>query len=82
MSGSEIDVRAYVDEDFMSTPAQTANLVRMLMRRLKRLVTIRDKCSELLNTEGARLLNKAIYSTYCDCLNMGLGEEARSIIKG
>ena len=63
------------------SPTATEELVKGLLRRLKRLVIIRERCSELLNTEGMWLINQAIFATYRDCRSLGLGEESLELIR-
>ena len=75
-----IDIDTLYQTVYPSTPAATADLVRMLLRRLKRLYNIQTRCSELLNTEGMYLVNMAIYSTFSDCRALGIGEEANTIL--
>jgi hypothetical protein len=54
------------------------------LARLARFVALREQyvgiADEDLNL--ARLLNKCIYSSFCDCLDLGVGEEARTILRG
>jgi len=49
--------------------------------RLERLLRVRREHSALANSNDwwGKLLNKAIYSTYCDCIELGVGEDARSL---
>ncbi len=49
--------------------------------RLERLLRIRREHAALSHSSDwwAKLLNKAIYSTYCDCIELGVGEDARSL---
>ena len=75
-----IDIDTLYQTAYPSTPAATADLVRMFLRRLKRLYNIQTRCSELLNTEGMYLVNMAIYSTFSDCRALGIGEEANTIL--
>lgn len=65
---------------YSENPQASADLVRMLLRRLRRLHNIQSRCSELLNTEGMYLINRTIYSTYADCRALGICEEANVIL--
>ncbi|MCL4467259.1 MAG: hypothetical protein M1401_10680 [Chloroflexi bacterium] len=50
--------------------------------RMERLLRLSDQNATLLKPEEweSRLLQKAIYSTYCDCLALGMGREARDLL--
>ncbi len=52
---------------------------RFFLMRLERLLRLREEYESLLDADDweTRLLTKAIYSTYCDCLQLGVGAEAR-----
>ncbi len=49
--------------------------------RLERLLRVRREHAALANSNDwwAKLLNKAIYSTFCDCIELAVGEDARSL---
>ncbi len=49
--------------------------------RLERLLRVRREHAALASSSDwwAKLLNKAIYSTFCDCIELGVGEDARSL---
>lgn len=49
--------------------------------RLERLLRVRREHMALSASSDwwAKLLNKAIYSTYCDCIELGVGEDARNL---
>jgi hypothetical protein len=55
-------------------------LAEWFLRRLARLVQIRTSWAGRLSSQEECLLGKAIYSTYMDCLALGRGPEARSIL--
>lgn len=50
--------------------------------RLERLLRVRREHAALstANDWWAKLLSRAIYSTYCDCIELGVGEDARSLL--
>jgi|GEM_PF-4923450 len=50
------------------------------LRRLNRLLRLRYEQSPQLNAEGVRLLDWAIYSTYCDCVDMNVGQNAQKLL--
>jgi hypothetical protein len=52
----------------------------LFIRRLERLIRLRREYRDDLNPLGLRLLDRAIYSTYQDCLVYGAGEEVRTIV--
>ncbi len=51
--------------------------------RLARLLTLRREHGETIPAEDwrAKLLNKATYSTYCDCMEAGVGNDARVLFQ-
>jgi hypothetical protein len=51
------------------------------LERLNRLLRLRQEQGEQLNPEGVRLLDRAIYSTYCSCIDMGIAQEAQRLIR-
>lgn len=52
--------------------------------RLERLVALRDRLSSQRGEPSwlERALNKAIYSTFMDCVAQGVGEEAKAVLQG
>ncbi len=52
----------------------------LFVRRLERLVRLRREYSEDLNPLGLRLLDRAINSTYNDCLDYGAQDEIKGIV--
>jgi len=52
------------------------------LARLGRLLRLREEYEALLRPEDweSKLLPRAIYSTYCDCLQLGVGREARELL--
>jgi hypothetical protein len=67
-------------------PSETLDLVPsgrlgdLFTRRLRRLIGIRRDHGNRMNEQGLRLLDRAIYSTYCDCLDLGVGDEGLRIL--
>jgi hypothetical protein len=57
-----------------------SELQLFFLLRQERLLGIR---SVMANSTDwwVKLLNKAIYSTYCDCIELGVGADARSLFK-
>ena len=58
-------------------------LQRFFLQRLNRFVAVRRERGPLLDAGDfdLRLLDKAVYSTFCDCLDLGVGDEARAILR-
>lgn len=66
----------------MPSSGTTQGLTKALfVRRLERLIRLRREYSEDLNPLGLRLLDRAIHSTYKDCLDYGAAGEVKEIIK-
>jgi len=59
-------------------------LQAMFLSRLVRLLRQRRDYANVLGATDWRmkLLNKAIYSTFCDCLEVGVADEARTLFAG
>ena len=58
-----------------------ASLRGVYLRRLKRLLRLRREHNGDLNTQGIHLLDRSIFAAYCDCLDVGVGEKAREVIR-
>lgn len=56
-------------------------LRRFFLGRLEYLVQIRDGSGGALKPADDLLIKRALYSTYRDCISMGVGDEARTILK-
>ena len=54
---------------------------RFFLLRLKHLVELRHAPLPEASEENLRLLDKAVYSTFCDCLDLAVGIEARAILR-
>ncbi len=50
------------------------------LRRLNRLLRLRADQSGQLNQDGLRLIDRAIYSTYCDAVDLGVTREAQNLL--
>ena len=50
------------------------------LRRLNRLLRLRAEQAVQLNDDGVRLIDRAIYSTYCDAVDLGVMEEAQKLV--
>ncbi len=51
------------------------------LRRLNRLLRLRADQARQLNGEGLRLIDRAIYSTYCDAVDLGVPAEAQALVQ-
>ena len=51
------------------------------LRRLNRLLRLRQERGTELNGEGVRLIDRAIYSTYCDACDVGVVAEAQKLLR-
>lgn len=60
--------------------SQRPDLGQYLLSRLERLVWLRANENGQLNPRGLRLLDKAIYSTYCDLEHLGYKEQAKEVL--
>lgn len=50
------------------------------LRRLSRLLRLRAEQAGQLNEDGVRLIDRAIYSVYCDAVDVGAAEEAQRLL--
>lgn len=50
------------------------------LRRLSRLLHLRAEQSDQLNEDGMHLIDRAIYSTYCDAVDLGVTVEAQRLL--
>ena len=55
-------------------------LQRHFLSQLARMLRLRSEQSGHLNEEGVRLIDRAIYSTYCDAVDLGVADEAQSLL--
>lgn len=55
----------------------------LFLLRLARLLRQRQEYLNVVSSDDwrMRLLNKAIYSTYCDCLEQGIGDDAKALFE-
>lgn len=53
----------------------------VFLRRLKRALLLRFYTDSLLSPSDRRLLDRVIFSTYCDCLSIGAAVEARRLLR-
>jgi hypothetical protein len=51
------------------------------LRRLNRLLRLRTEQAGQLNEDGVLLIDRAIYSTYCDAGDLGVADEAQKLVR-
>jgi hypothetical protein len=51
------------------------------LQRLRRLLRLRRDHFDELNDQGLRLLDRSIFAAYCDCIDIGQGDAAKSVLK-
>ena len=72
------DLRAAIDEIAHAKPDQLRD---GYLSRLRRLLRLRRDHFDELNEQGLRLLDRSIFAAYCDCLDIGQGDAAKTILK-
>ena len=55
-------------------------LQQHFLQRLNRLLRLRGDQSGELNEGGLRLIDRTIYSTYCDAVDLGVTDEAQKML--
>lgn len=55
-------------------------LQQHFLGRLNRLLRLRSDQTVQLNDEGQRLIDRTIYSTYCDAVDLGATVEAQQML--
>ncbi len=58
----------------------TASLKSVYVDRMERLLRLRREHELELNSQGIRLLDRAIFAAYCACREAGLEDKAKSIL--
>ena len=64
-----------------SSSPKRSQLQAHFLERLTRLQRMRAEIWETLDSEQRRILGRALYSTYWDCVNLGLRDDAQGIIQ-
>ncbi len=72
------DLRSTIEEIAHAKPEQ---LQDGYLSRLRRLLRLRRDHFEELNEQGLRLLDRSIFAAFCDCLDIGQGDAAKSVLK-
>jgi hypothetical protein len=55
-------------------------LQRHFLERLNRLLKLRSEQATQLNEDGLLLIDRTIYSTYCDAVDLGVADEAQKLL--
>jgi hypothetical protein len=58
-----------------------AESTALFVSRLQRLLRLRSEHCDELNPQGIRLLDRAIYATYRDCIEYGAEQRARTLME-
>ena len=64
----------------ISGESATGSVRVALLRRLRRQLALRYRAVQFLDEQDVRLLDRSIYATYCDCLDLEMGDEARRLL--
>lgn len=64
-------------------PRSARRWQRFFLERLRQMVALRQERGRPQDAgePNLRLLDRAIYCTLCDCLDLGVGEDARAILR-
>jgi hypothetical protein len=81
MAGAQFAWQRGTGSADQSSPDSMQGHQLLFLLRLQRLVKLRRKSAEQLDEAALKGLDKCIYSTYCDCLEAGVGDEARQLLK-
>ena|SRR2546423_15363314 len=73
--GIEELLASVIDSESSLSPLQLH-----FLRRLNRLLRLRGEQSGQLNEDGLRLIDRAIYSSYCDAVDVGTTAEAQKLL--
>jgi len=79
--GAQHDVRDDVAALLEGTEDRYSSLQLHFLRRLNRLLRLRQEQRAELKPEGLRLLDRAIFATYRDCAAAGLTAEAQKVVQ-
>src|SRR6185295_4175675 len=72
------DLRSAIEDIAHARPDQLRD---GYLARLRRLLRLRRDHFDELNEQGLRLLDRSIFAAYCDCLDIGQGDAARTVLK-
>ncbi len=66
--------------EFKILDSDAASLKSVYVDRMERLLRLRSEHEEELNSQGIRLLDRAIFAAYCACREAGVEDKAKSIL--
>ncbi len=72
------DLRTTIDDITHAKPDQLRD---GYLNRLRRLLRLRRDHFDELNEQGLRLLDRSIFASYCDCIDIGQGDAAKAVLK-
>lgn len=73
-------VELSASQDDLQDRDDPASLQKAYLGRLRRLLRLRSDHHDDLNQQGLWLLDRSIFTTYCDCVELGVGFVAEEII--
>jgi hypothetical protein len=73
-----VDLLPAIPAGFASPDAEVSPTV--FLRRLRRLLLLRYQAAQYLDEHDVRLLDRCIYSTFCDCQSVGGTTSARELL--
>jgi hypothetical protein len=79
--GAQYEVRDDLPALLEGTEDRYSSLQLHFLRRLNRLLRLRQQQRTQLRPEGLRLLDRAIFATYRDCAAAGLSAEAQRVVQ-
>jgi hypothetical protein len=79
--GAQHDIRDDSPASLEGTEDRYSNLQFHFLRRLNRLLRLREQQRDHLKPEGLRLLDRAIFATYRDCATAGVSAEAQKVVQ-
>lgn len=68
-------------QDGFRNEDEQAGLQNAYLGRLRRLLRLRSDHHEDLNDQGLWLLDRSIFTTYCDCVELGAGFVAQGMVR-
>lgn len=68
-------------QDGLRSEDELAGLQNAYLGRLRRLLRLRSDHHEDLNDQGLWLLDRSIFTTYCDCVEVGAGFLAQGMVR-
>lgn len=79
--GAQHDIRDDSSASLEGTEDRYSSLQFHFLRRLNRLLRLRQQQRDQLKPEGLRLLDRAIFATYRDCGTAGVSAEAQKVVQ-